>query len=58
MKEPGLGKSPSEKGYQGTGWKATPTLTEDQRTHKLGNALPGTERFLLSLCPGRQAELP
>lgn len=37
--------------------KAAPTMTENKRTHKLGNVLAGPERFLLSLCPGRQTEL-
>jgi hypothetical protein len=37
--------------------KAVPTMTENKRTHKLGNVLSGTERPLLSLCPGGQTEL-
>jgi hypothetical protein len=45
------GKIPQREGVPRDLRKATPTLTGDQRTHKLGNVLPGTERFLRDPVP-------
>lgn len=50
-------EKPPEKGGTRDIWKAAPTVTENKRTHKLGNVLAGTERLLLSLRPGRHTEL-